>query len=159
MPYTSPVNEGRLVLLPRVRGVMPGRMRSTSAALVPTTGIAWISSPVSVAVLSPELSGVSATSALTDTISATVASSSGIVRTVRLSPACSSMPVISWSWKPGIVTVSVYAAGGNGGEREEAGRVRHRPAGARCEASLDEGHVGPGTTPPRRRPRCRSARS
>ncbi len=86
---------------------MPGRTRRTSAALVPTTGIVRISSPVRVAVFSPELSGVSATSALTETVSATTASSSVIVRTVRLSPACSSMPVTSWVLKPGIVTVSV----------------------------------------------------
>ncbi len=100
------------MLLPRVSGVMPGRMRRTSAALVPTTGISRICSPVSVAAFSPEVSGVSATSALTETVSATVASSSAIVRTVRLSPPCSTMSVTSCVLKPGIVTVSVYVPAG-----------------------------------------------
>jgi hypothetical protein len=64
-------------------------------SLVPTTGIDRIASPVSVAAFSPELSGTSATPAVTDTRSARTATSSGIVRTVRLSPAESSMPVTS----------------------------------------------------------------
>ena len=94
MPYTSPVKFG-LLLVPFVDGVMPGRSRSTSAALVPTIGMFSICSAVRVALFSPELSGVRATSALTETVSATVATFSAIWRSERLSPDRSSMPVTS----------------------------------------------------------------
>ena len=76
---------GRL-LVPPGRGVMPGRSFSTSAALVPTIGMFSICSAVRVALFSPELSGVSATSAVTETVSATVATLRAIWRSERLSP-------------------------------------------------------------------------
>ena len=106
MPYTSPVKFGRLVLEPVV-GVIPGRSRSTSAALVPTMGVFSICSAVSVALFSPELSGVSATSALTDTVSAMVATLRTTCRTVRLSPPWRTRPVTSYELKPEIATLTL----------------------------------------------------
>ena len=66
-----------------------------------------ICSAVSVALFSPELSGVRATSALTETVSATVATLSWTWRSERLSPARSSTPVTSYLLKPAIVTLTV----------------------------------------------------
>ena len=71
---------------------MPGRTRRTSAALVPTIGMFSICSAVRVALFSPELSGVRATSALTETVSATVATLSAILRSERLSPPAARCP-------------------------------------------------------------------
>ena len=81
-------------LLPPVP-VMPGSRRRTSAALVPMIGMFSICSAVRVALFSPELSGVRATSAVTETVSATVATLRAIWRSERLSPDRSSTAVTS----------------------------------------------------------------
>ena len=74
---------------------MPGSSRSTSAADVPMIGRSSICSDVRVALFSPELSGVRATSAFTETVSATVATLSWTWRSERLSPDRSSTPLTS----------------------------------------------------------------
>ena len=79
---------------------MPGSVRSTSAVLVPTIGRFSICLAVSVALFSPLVSGVSDGSALTVIVSLTPPTFRGIVRSDRLSPACSSMPVNSVLPKP-----------------------------------------------------------
>ena len=94
MPYTSPLKFG-LLLVPFADPVMPGNSRRTSAADVPMIGTFSICSEVRVALFSPELSGVRATSAETETVSATVATLRAIWRSERLSPDRSSMPVTS----------------------------------------------------------------
>ena len=96
-----------LLLVPLVSGDMPGSRRRTSAADVPTIGMFSICSAVRVALFSPELSGVRATSALTETVSATVATLRAIWRSERLSPDRSSMPVTSYVLKPAIETWTV----------------------------------------------------
>ena len=82
-------------------------MRSTSAALVPTIGMFSICSAVSVALFSAELSGVMATSLVTETVSAMVATLSATWRSERLSPPRSSMPVTSYVLKPWSVIARV----------------------------------------------------
>ena len=106
MPYTSPLKFG-LLLVPFVDGVMPGSRRRTSAADVPMIGMFSICSEVRVALFSPELRGVRATSALTETVSATVATLRAIWRRERLSPDRSSRPVTSYVLKPAIATWTV----------------------------------------------------
>ena len=81
--------------MPFVDGVMPGSRRRTSAADVPTIGMFSIWSPVRVALFSPELSGVRATSADTETVSLIVATLSETWRSDRESPERSSMPLTS----------------------------------------------------------------
>ena len=76
-------------------------------------GMFSICSAVRVALFSPELSGVRATSALTETVSETVATLRASWRSERLSPDRSSMPVTSWVLKPAMEIWTVYVAAGS----------------------------------------------
>ncbi len=99
MPMTSPVKLGRLET-PAVCGVMPGRMRSSSAADDETMGMFSMTSEVRVVLFSPLFSGVSWTSAVTETVSDIAATLSGRSRSERLSPVRRGIPVTSYVLKP-----------------------------------------------------------
>ena len=99
------------------------------------------------ALFSPLVSGVSDGSALTVIVSLTPPTFSGIVRSDRLSPACSSMPVNSVLPKPDSSITTVYVAAGTAeNEKNPSSFVtvtRRSP-----DASLVSVTVAPGRTPP-----------
>ena len=99
IPMTSPVKPGRFET-PCVEGVRPGRMRSSSAALLLTMGMFSICEATRVALFSPESSGTIGVSAVTDTASVNPPTAILIVRSERLSPPRRLTPFISVFRKP-----------------------------------------------------------
>ena len=68
MPMISPLNDGAL-LVPPLRGVMPGSSFRSSAVDRPTIGMFWICSAVRRALFSPESIGAISGRDTTDTVS------------------------------------------------------------------------------------------